>query len=200
MPSGQRQQQKAATAQRIFEAALALFSQQGYAATTVEQIVRTAGVAKGTFFTHFASKDALLDHLGTFQMNRIAAALAADPAFAERDTRAQLQLVVATLAAGLTSQPAEMRALAFEITARRSLFESERQRINDLDALIEQIVATGQVRNELRADLPAARMAALARTAYFLAVFEWLRDDSLDLATLAAQFLDAALDGIAAHP
>lgn len=196
--SGQRQQQKAATARRIFEAAVGLFRSQGYAATTVDQIVREAGVAKGTFFTHFASKDALLDHLGTLQMDRIAAAIAADPGFTQRGARAQLHLVVAALAAGLAGQPEEMRALAFEITARRSIFEVDRQRITDLDALIEQIVAAGQTRGELRADLPAAHLAAIARSAYFLGVFEWLRDSSLDLPTLAARFLDAALDGITA--
>ncbi|WP_256439744.1 hypothetical protein [Candidatus Chloroploca mongolica] len=43
-------------------------------------------------------------------------------------------------------------------------------------------------------------MAAFARTAYFLAVFEWLRDDRLVLARLSAQFLNATLDGIAPHP
>jgi hypothetical protein len=83
-----------------------------------------------------------------------------------------------------------------EQSARLSLLEVDHQRITDLDALIEQIVAAGQACGELRTDMPAAYLAAIARSAYFLAVFEWLRDGNLDLSTRAARFLDANLDGI----
>ena len=45
---------------RIEAAALDLFEQQGYAATTVEAIASAAGVARRTFFLHFPSKDAVV--------------------------------------------------------------------------------------------------------------------------------------------
>jgi AcrR family transcriptional regulator len=45
---------------RIEAAALDLFEQQGYAATTVEAIATAAGVARRTFFLHFPSKDAVV--------------------------------------------------------------------------------------------------------------------------------------------
>jgi len=49
---------------RITEAAMDLFERQGYAATTVDAIAERAGVARRTFFHHFASKDAVVfpDH------------------------------------------------------------------------------------------------------------------------------------------
>ena len=43
----------------ILDAALALVRRQGWAATSVEQLCRAAGVTKGAFFHHFDSKDAL---------------------------------------------------------------------------------------------------------------------------------------------
>jgi AcrR family transcriptional regulator len=52
-----------ATRARLFEAALRLFVKHGYAATSVEQITREAGVGKGTFFVHFATKDAVVTQL-----------------------------------------------------------------------------------------------------------------------------------------
>lgn len=195
--STRRQQQKAETARKIFEAALRLFREQGFERTTVEEITRAAGVAKGTFFAHFPNKEAVLDHIGDLQMRRVAEAIAADASFAARGARARLQLVLGTLARGLAAQPAEMRALTTEIMARRSLFEVDRQNIGALDALLEQIVGEGQARGELRADVPAARLALLVRGAYFLAVFEWVGDARLDLAALAAGALDLLLDGIA---
>lgn len=40
-----------------------LFAEHGYADTTVDRVVRDAGVAKGTFFIHFATKDAVITEL-----------------------------------------------------------------------------------------------------------------------------------------
>lgn len=45
---------------RIEAAALGLFEQQGYAATTIDAIASAAGVARRTFFLHFPSKDAVV--------------------------------------------------------------------------------------------------------------------------------------------
>ena len=45
---------------RVLEAAVDLFAEQGYDGTSVAQVVARAGVAKGGFYHHFASKEALL--------------------------------------------------------------------------------------------------------------------------------------------
>lgn len=49
-----------ATRQRIVAAAVALFAEQGFDATSVTEVVVRAGVAKGALYHHFASKDDLL--------------------------------------------------------------------------------------------------------------------------------------------
>jgi len=45
--------------QRLLDAALGEFRARGYAATTVDDLCRAAGVTKGAFFHHFPSKEAL---------------------------------------------------------------------------------------------------------------------------------------------
>jgi AcrR family transcriptional regulator len=191
-----RQQQKANTARRIFEAALRLFHERGFAATTVEQITRAAGVAKGTFFVHFASKEAVLEHIGRLQMDRLYAAFSDNAAFEAQPARARLHAVVAALARGIEAQPAEMRTLAVELLARMSLLSIDRQGIGELDALFERIVAAGQARGEMLGGEPPARLALLVRNAYFSAFFEWVQGDGQSLAALAARYLDLVLDGI----
>lgn len=44
---------------RLLEAARDLVRAQGFAATSIDQLCRAAGVTKGAFFHHFASKEAL---------------------------------------------------------------------------------------------------------------------------------------------
>jgi TetR/AcrR family transcriptional regulator, transcriptional repressor for nem operon len=45
--------------EKLLEAALKLIRARGYSATTVDDLCKEAGVTKGAFFHHFASKDAL---------------------------------------------------------------------------------------------------------------------------------------------
>jgi AcrR family transcriptional regulator len=49
--------------QDLLEAARKLFSQKGFASTTVSDIVREAGVAQGTFYLYFESKAAVVQRL-----------------------------------------------------------------------------------------------------------------------------------------
>src|SRR5579885_2563889 len=46
--------------QRVLDAAVELFATQGYSATSVSQVIERAGLTKGGFYHHFASKDELL--------------------------------------------------------------------------------------------------------------------------------------------
>ena len=46
--------------EELMDAALRLFVAKGIATTSIEEIVTAAGVSKGGFYHHFASKDALL--------------------------------------------------------------------------------------------------------------------------------------------
>src|SRR6266498_1706500 len=58
-----RSRRRADTRQRLYEAAVDLVAEQGFSATTVDDIAERAGVAKGTVYYNFASKTALFEEL-----------------------------------------------------------------------------------------------------------------------------------------
>ena len=76
--AGWRQQKKTATRDRIRASALRLFREQGYDATTVEQIAGAAGVSHMTFFRYFPTKEDVV--LSDSYDPMIAAAVAQTPA------------------------------------------------------------------------------------------------------------------------
>jgi AcrR family transcriptional regulator len=54
-----RERQAAATREHLIDVARQRFTKQGYAATSIEDIVQRVGVAKGALYHHFSGKDAL---------------------------------------------------------------------------------------------------------------------------------------------
>jgi AcrR family transcriptional regulator len=57
LPAGLRERKKAKTRAAIREHAMRLFEEQGYAATTVDQIAEAAEVSQSTFFRYFPTKE-----------------------------------------------------------------------------------------------------------------------------------------------
>ncbi|MGI5160748.1 TetR/AcrR family transcriptional regulator [Microbispora sp. CA-102843] len=75
-PAKEQGGRRAETRQRLYRAAADLIAEQGFAATTVDAIAERAGVAKGTVFYNFGSKEALFAGLLDHGIERLADALA----------------------------------------------------------------------------------------------------------------------------
>ncbi|MEV4567862.1 helix-turn-helix domain-containing protein [Nonomuraea sp. NPDC049419] len=60
VPTGRRERKKAATRQKIADAALRLFMERGYDAVGIRDVAAEADVAVTTVFAHFAGKEALV--------------------------------------------------------------------------------------------------------------------------------------------
>jgi AcrR family transcriptional regulator len=71
-----RQAQRLETRQRVYEAALAEFKRSGVAEADVGAIISQAGVARGTFYFHFPSKEHVLEEVERDLVARLSSDLA----------------------------------------------------------------------------------------------------------------------------
>lgn len=76
-PPGVREAQRLQTRARVFEAAVAELGRAGLAGADVGAIVTAAGVARGTFYFHFPTKEHVLVELERAEEAKIVAKLAA---------------------------------------------------------------------------------------------------------------------------
>ena len=60
---GKRERTKVANRQAILDAARAVFGELGYEAATVRDIIRRTGLASGTFYNYYKSKEEVFDAL-----------------------------------------------------------------------------------------------------------------------------------------
>lgn len=75
-----RDHARGAVREEVLKQAWMLFAEQGFEATTVEQVAEAAGMSRRTFFRYFTGKDELVLERLIESGDRIAAALRARPA------------------------------------------------------------------------------------------------------------------------
>src|SRR5215212_7727170 len=146
--------------ERILSAAERVFARHGFFAARVSEIAREAGVADGTIYLYFKSKDDLLISLFESRMKQVndvlreAIANAPPPDQLTAFVQAYLQLV--------HDEPAAAEVLTIELRqSSKFMKEYENPQFADFLRLLGGIIAAAQDKGELASGIPphvAARM------------------------------------------
>ncbi len=199
---GRRERKKEETRRRITHAALALFHEKGFEATTVDEITERADVAKGTFFNYFPKKESVLEVLSAEWMER-----AEEHAIHHGKSACERMLAVF---GGVAESYGADRALAGMLVRvsmeRLCCPEPDVSRVG-LYRLVADAIRDGQASGELRRDLdPDAAFGVLASV--FMGTLIWwvgggphreqVQHTSLTLHDVVERQLSIVFDGIRA--
>lgn len=156
LPYPNRTRQRVATRDRVFEASLAEFRRVGVAATQIEDIVRKAGVARGTFYLHFPTKDHVLLELARRRQQALADRLArARVSNLRMFLRRTADVILEDARGDDTTLWHEMFAV---LGRQAALMRSEH---NPLVELLTRSLAAAQQRGEIRGDLTPADLVSV---------------------------------------
>jgi TetR/AcrR family transcriptional regulator, repressor of fatR-cypB operon len=136
------------TRQRLVRAALELFTTQGYGDTTTAQIARKAGVAEGTIYRHFQSKQHLLNELYRGAA-RWAVKFVREADVAPAEPREKLRLLADALVRGAAREPAAARIFFLERHAGL-LDPSSREAAEEFRVGLEALIAQGKAAATVR--------------------------------------------------
>lgn len=136
-------------ARRIVDEALSAFSAEGYFEVSIDDVCRAAGIAKGSFYRHFASKEELLLAVVRRAVERLRESFAdrsgADAALAVTDRLALAVLPFRTLVFDLASLSSRGRvapgeALSALVAALVELVGEEEDAIESVDHVLAQLL------------------------------------------------------------
>ena len=175
-PSGGSTRREA-TRQKLYEAAVTLIAEQGFSATTVDEIAERAGVAKGTVYYNFASKSVLFEELLRHGVGVLTASLREAAEQTARDGGSKVDALDAMIRAGLgfiARYPSFTQLYVAELYRTNRAWQPTlmvvRQQVN---AAIEDVLHAGVAGGEFSPEIDVRLTAAALVGMVLVAALDW---------------------------
>ncbi len=190
-----REYKKRQKRERLLNASLQLFREKGYEQTKVSDITRAAGVAKGTFFNYFPTKERVLLALGEQMLGRLGRVGAAD-IFQQKTTRGKVKAMFHALAAGLDSDRELVKEMVYRGLRLPDLVDNSRAQL-DFRAMLTLLIEQGKRKGEIIETTDASFVADALYTLYFQQIVIWCSQDfRTSLPDQLDRMTDLIFDGI----
>lgn len=191
-----RQEQKLQTAALLCDAGAKLFIANGVEKTSIQEITTLAGVSVGSFYTHFETKYALLEHL-LVSFSKDLKEFVSDQLAEKRFD--SLEEAVRTHFMAVFSYHADHPQLSILWTGYKSYISQETSRL--VDAEVEDHLRNLYKEHFYKTDLDhEIAVQATIGLAHYLMTWWNLDRDRMDLETLVEYMVGIALNGLHSHP
>ncbi len=186
----------------LLKAALSVFSQKGYAATTLEDVAKEAGMTRGAIYWHFGSKaelySALLAEYSARGGEIVQAAVAEGGSMVEILRRIFIRLLIAVESDPALRAVMEINLFKTEYSPELSdtlsmQVENGRILLSGISQAMEQGIEAGELRSDMEAEDLARAFIAFQNGVLHL----WLIDPvAFDLGARAPQMAEILIQGI----
>ncbi|MFC8874235.1 TetR/AcrR family transcriptional regulator [Streptomyces ardesiacus] len=175
--ASQRGSRREATRQKLYEAAVTLIAEQGFSATTVDEIAERAGVAKGTVYYNFASKSVLFEELLRHGVGLLTDSLRQAAEGAARQGLGRVDALDAMIRAGLVfidRYPAFTQLYVAELWRTNRAWQStllvvRQEAVAVVEDVLRAGVASGEFSEEIDVPLTAAALVGMV----LVAALDW---------------------------
>jgi AcrR family transcriptional regulator len=192
-----REEQKRDRRAAILEAARAAFAERGYGAATIAEIAEATGLAEGTIYKHFASKQDLLHQVMGAFYERIIADLEASVA-RERTLAGRLRAIVRRQLEAFVEDRDLCRLFIRELRAADGYALSPLHALNRrYTSILLRALAAGRASGEMRPEVePRFVRDVLYGAVEHVAWRSLVRGTRLPVETAAAQIVGLLLRGL----
>lgn len=187
---GIRETLKDQTRAALIEAGLSLFMEQGFAKTTVDQVTMAAGVAKGTFYNYFTTKEDLL--VAGVQFGQARGVGQVRATVFQLPTTVERLILASAWAVDWVRKNPEIALVWCLERMKRGLAQTN----SGFDQLLTEVLAAGQASGDIRQDRPAETMTLEVEGIFLSYIAVWLHaGPSFDLASSMDEALRAYVAG-----
>jgi len=175
-----REKKKIETKNRIFEVSGRLFKEKGFENTTVDEITTEAGIAKGTFFNYFPTKESLLLYFGE-QRDELIYNLIENETKRSISTEEKIKKLLVHLAESYEQDKELTKLLIFEY--RRYVGYSglrpgeDNSRSHHLSKILHDLLEVGVEKGEVRNSIELKKAAEILTAIYVHSLMVWVNTD-----------------------
>ncbi|MFA8439555.1 TetR/AcrR family transcriptional regulator [Pueribacillus sp. YX66] len=144
--------------ERIIQKGSDLFQVKGFTQTSIQDIVETLGVTKGTFYYYFTSKEELLMEINLRYINDVLEKQVAIMGNHETDARTKIKEVMTMLIKNIDKQGANAKIFFRELNNLNEkhlkiMIGKRKEFYLNLQTIVENGIASGELRPDLRPDI-----------------------------------------------
>ena len=183
--------------QRILDAAISVFAEQGFFQSTIAQIAKEAGVADGTIYLYFKNKDDILVQFYQYKTRQIFERFrdaVNQPATAEEKLRCLIRVHLQEF------QKDRNMAIVYQAEThqnRRLGHEQIKEMSKMYRDIISEVVELGQEEGSIRRDLYMGLVKRFINGAVDEVINSWIHSGGkYDLVTMADPLVDLFIRGI----
>jgi AcrR family transcriptional regulator len=191
-----REQNKEMTKNMLIKAAMELFKIQEYQKTTIDEIVKKAGVSKPTFFAYFKSKEEILYEFDLHQLEAHKIYMKEQMNLHE-DVISKLRDSIVNMATVLHTTPMFTQNMMHLVTINEEYKELLRKMFDLFQSITEEVIQYGQQHSLVTKEIASKEISKDIKNIYIGSLVTWVISNGADsLDNLLHNTLDHYFSGI----